>query len=55
MGRDEGLTKVILITKPICIIGAGIVGPNAGRELIAEACLAIEMGCDAEDIATIHP
>ena len=37
------------------IIGAGIVGPNAG-ELIAEACLAIEMGCDAEDIAlTIHP
>jgi dihydrolipoamide dehydrogenase len=37
------------------IIGAGIVGPNAG-ELIAEVALAIEMGCDVEDVAlTIHP
>ena len=37
------------------VIGAGIVGPNAG-ELIAEVALAIEMGCDVEDIAlTIHP
>ena len=32
-----------------------IVGPNAG-DLISEAALAIEMGCDAEDIGlTIHP
>lgn len=55
VGRDEGLTKVIFDNKTHRIIGAGIVGPNAG-ELIAEACLAIEMGCDAEDIAlTIHP
>lgn len=55
VGRDEGLTKVIVDNKTNRIIGAGIVGPNAG-ELIAEACLAIEMGCDAEDIAlTIHP
>jgi len=55
VGRDEGLTKVIFDNKTNRIIGAGIVGPNAG-ELIAEACLAIEMGCDAEDIAlTIHP
>lgn len=54
MGRNEGLTKV-LYDKNNVIIGAGIVGPNAG-ELIAEAALAIEMGCDAEDIAlTIHP
>ena len=53
-GRSEGLTKV-LYDKNNVIIGAGIVGPNAG-ELIAEAALAIEMGCDAEDIAlTIHP
>ena len=37
------------------MIGAGIVGPNAG-ELIAEMAFAIEMGCDVEDIAlTIHP
>ena len=37
------------------MIGCAIVGPNAG-DLIAEAVLAIEMGCDAEDIGlTIHP
>jgi dihydrolipoamide dehydrogenase len=37
------------------LLGAGIVGPNAG-DLIAEAGLAIEMGCDAADIGmTIHP
>jgi dihydrolipoamide dehydrogenase len=37
------------------VVGAGIVGPNAG-DLIAEVALAIEMGCDAEDIGlTIHP
>ena len=37
------------------VIGVGIVGPNAG-DLIAEGVLAIEMGCDSEDISsTIHP
>ncbi len=31
-----------------------MVGPNAG-DLIAEAVLAIEMGCDAEDISlSVH-
>lgn len=55
MGRDEGLTKLIFDEKTHRILGAGVVGPNAG-ELIAELGLAIEMGCDAEDIAlTIHP
>lgn len=55
LGRDEGLTKVIFDKATNRIIGAGIVGPNAG-ELISEVCLAIEMGCDAEDIAlTVHP
>lgn len=55
IGREEGLTKVIFDKDTNRIIGAGIVGPNAG-ELIAEVGLAIEMGCDAEDIAlTIHP
>lgn len=55
IGRSEGLTKVIIDETTHRIIGAGIVGPNAG-ELIAEVALAIEMGCDVEDIAlTIHP
>ena len=53
--RDEGLTKVLFDKESKRIIGAGIVGPNAG-ELIAEAVLALEMGADAEDIGlTIHP
>jgi dihydrolipoamide dehydrogenase len=55
MGRDEGFTKLIFDSATQKVIGAGIIGPNAG-ELIAEVCLAIEMGCDAEDIAlTVHP
>lgn len=55
IGRDEGLTKLIFDNKTHRLLGAGIVGPNAG-ELIGEICLAIEMGCDVEDIAlTIHP
>jgi len=54
LGRDEGLTKVIFDKETHRILGAGIVGPNAG-DLIAEVALAIEMGCEAEDIAlTIH-
>lgn len=54
VNRTEGMTKVIFDENNV-IIGAGIVGINAG-ELIAELALAIEMGCDAEDIAlTIHP
>lgn len=54
-GRDEGMTKVLFDKTTHRVLGAGIVGQNAG-ELIAEVCLAIEMGCDAEDIAlTIHP
>jgi dihydrolipoamide dehydrogenase len=53
--RDEGLTKVLFDKQTKRILGAGIVGVNAG-ELIAEAVLALEMGADAEDIGlTIHP
>jgi len=53
--RPEGMTKTLFDKKTNRIIGAGICGVNAG-ELIAEAALAIEMGCDAEDLAlTIHP
>jgi dihydrolipoamide dehydrogenase len=55
VGRADGMTKLIFDNKTKKVIGAGIVGPNAG-ELIAEACLAIEMGCNAADIGlTVHP
>ncbi|MDD5471087.1 MAG: dihydrolipoyl dehydrogenase, partial [Sideroxydans sp.] len=55
IAREEGATKVLLDPKSRRILGAGIVGTNAG-ELIAEAVLALEMGADMEDIGlTIHP
>ncbi|MDE2024113.1 MAG: dihydrolipoyl dehydrogenase [Gammaproteobacteria bacterium] len=55
LGRDDGLTKLLFDSKTHRVLGAGIVGVNAG-DLIAELTLAIEMGCDAEDISlTIHP
>lgn len=53
--REEGLTKLLFDPETKRLLGAGIVGPNAG-ELIGEAVLALEMGADMEDIAlTIHP
>ncbi|MCB1772321.1 MAG: dihydrolipoyl dehydrogenase [Gammaproteobacteria bacterium] len=53
--REEGMTKLIFDAKTKRILGAGIVGRNAG-ELIGETVLALEMGADAEDIGlTIHP
>lgn len=55
LGRDEGVTKILFDKVTNRIVGAAIVGPNAG-DLIAECVLAIEMGSDAEDIGlTIHP
>ena len=55
LGRDEGLTKVLFDEQTDQVVGAGIVGPNAG-DLIAEVAVAIEMGCDATDLGhTIHP
>lgn len=55
MGRSEGITKLLFCPETKRILGAGIVGVNAG-DLITEASLAIEMECDVEDIAlTIHP
>jgi len=54
LGRNEGLTKIICEKETGRVLGAGMVGPNAG-ELIAEAVLALEMGADAEDIGlTVH-
>ena len=54
MGRDDGVTKLLWDPETRRIIGAGIVGVNAG-ELLAETVLALEMGADLEDMAlTIH-
>jgi dihydrolipoamide dehydrogenase len=55
IGRDEGFTKLLFDKTTHLLLGAGIVGPNAG-EFIAEGALAVEMGADARDISlTIHP
>jgi dihydrolipoamide dehydrogenase len=50
----DGMTKLIFDKDTNRVIGGAIVGTNAG-ELLGEIGLAIEMGCDAEDIAlTVH-
>jgi len=55
IARTEGFTKLIFDETSHKIIGAGIVGVNAG-DLICELGLAIEMGCEAADIGlTVHP
>lgn len=55
VNRTEGMTKLIFDKDSHRILGGAIIGPNAG-ELISEITLAVEMGCDAEDISlTIHP
>ena len=54
LGRTEGLTKWIIEPDTERVLGCGIVGPGAG-ELIAEATLAIEMGCEIRDVTeTVH-
>ncbi|CCF57753.1 hypothetical protein KAFR_0D01070 [Kazachstania africana CBS 2517] len=53
----EGFVKILIDAETERILGAHIVGPNAG-EMIAEACLALEYGASAEDIARVchaHP
>lgn len=55
LGRDEGLTKWLIDPETDRVLGCGIVGPGAG-EMIAEAVLAIEMGCVVHDLTeSIHP
>ncbi|SPX93320.1 Dihydrolipoyl dehydrogenase [Morganella morganii] len=50
----EGMTKLVFDKESHRVIGGAIVGTNGG-ELLGEIGLAIEMGCDAEDLAlTIH-
>jgi dihydrolipoamide dehydrogenase len=54
-GREDGMTKLLFDRKSRRLLGAALVGVNAG-ELIAETVLALEMGADATDIGlTIHP
>jgi dihydrolipoamide dehydrogenase len=55
LGRTEGFTKWLIDPETHRVLGCGIVGAGAG-ELIAEAVLAIEMGCEARDLTeSIHP
>lgn len=55
IGRTEGMTKWLIDPETERVIGCGIVGPGAG-ELIAEAVLALEMGCEVRDLAeSVHP
>jgi dihydrolipoyl dehydrogenase len=55
LARADGMTKLLFEPGTRRLLGAGIVGINAG-DLIAETVHALEMGADAEDIAlTIHP
>ncbi len=54
---NVGVTKLIFNRNDNKIIGAFVVG-NGGSELLGELSLAIEMGCDAEDLSLIlhaHP
>jgi dihydrolipoamide dehydrogenase len=55
LGRDEGLTKLLVEPETRRVLGCGIVGVGAG-DLISEAVLALELGANAEDIGlTVHP
>lgn len=55
IGRNDGLTKLLVAPEDKRVLGVGIVGVNAG-ELISEGVLAIEMGAVAQDVAmSIHP
>ncbi|WP_407495711.1 dihydrolipoyl dehydrogenase [Pseudooceanicola sp. MF1-13] len=55
MGRDDGLTKILIDPETKRVIGGAMTGPNAG-ELLAEIVVAIEMGAVAEDLGlSIHP
>lgn len=55
IARTEGVTKLLFCKKSHRVLGGAIVGVHAG-DLISEVALAIEMGCEAEDLSlTIHP
>ena len=55
LNATQGKTKILFDPETKQILGAAMVGPSAG-DMISEACLAIEMGSDSEDIGlTVHP
>lgn len=55
IGKPEGVTKWIVDPESDRVLGCGLAGSGAG-ELIAEAVIAIEMGCTVRDVAdSIHP
>jgi dihydrolipoamide dehydrogenase len=55
ISQTHGLSKVIVDKKTQRIVGAGVVGWEAGS-MISEYALAIEMGATAEDVSlTVHP
>jgi len=54
MNAPEGVVKVVIEADSDIILGVGITAYNA-CDLIAEACLALEMGALAEDLSlTVH-
>jgi dihydrolipoamide dehydrogenase len=55
LGREDGLTKLVIDPETDRVLGVAMAGPGAG-ELIAEGVLAVEMAAVAEDLRkTIHP
>ncbi|MBX5477263.1 MAG: dihydrolipoyl dehydrogenase [Clostridia bacterium] len=55
LGRNDGVTKVVVDPDTKRVLGVGIAGPGAG-EMIAEGVLAVEMAALAEDLMlSIHP
>ena len=55
LGRDDGMTKLIVDPETDRVLGVAVAGPGAG-ELIAEGVLAMEMAVVSEDLRkTIHP
>ena len=54
LGRDDGITKLIVDPATDLVLGIGLAGPGAG-ELIAEAALALEMAATATDLRHDHP
>jgi dihydrolipoamide dehydrogenase len=55
LGRDDGMTKLVIDPETDRLLGVAVAGPGAG-ELIAEGVLAMEMAAVSEDLRkTIHP
>ncbi len=55
LGRNDGVTKLLVQPATERILGVGVAGPGAG-ELIAEGVLAVEMAALVQDLAlSIHP